>query len=265
METGSAGIDDSSACLTSGRLTTLGLAALATPALFEPWGLVAMGSVSSWRLVLLLLLAVGRIMRSRKLASGAACLDFGLSSWARTLLDELAVGLIIRDKKSPSGGPRLTAGLWRCCGVGARRLLKSVANLGAAGAREVLDARLRTEDFLLRDLSGGAGSCFAALEAVCATRCAGSFTGLVGDLGRGLTNPPMLLVPPAVVVVTDDVNDEIDARLSCGFCRAQRVGVFGLWPFVVGSVVPFVVRLELVGGRDDSVVACLVVACLAVP
>jgi len=115
-------------------------------------------------------LAVGRIIRSRKDEGAALEGDFGID----------AVG-------SAGGFDCLgRVGIGGCCCFGR-----------TDGLREAL---LMVEERRLRvRFVGGESPCLAAEDAVGATRCAGSFTGRVGDRGFGLTKPPV------VTVVPDDV------------------------------------------------------------
>jgi hypothetical protein len=104
---------------------------------------------------------------------------------------ELAVGLIMRSRNE--AGAALPGDLG--AGVGVDR--------GFCGG---FDGAARLEALLIveaRRLSvrfdGGESPCLADEDAVGATRWAGSFTGLVGDRGRGLMKPPVVIVPEAVL------------------------------------------------------------------
>lgn len=118
---------------------------------------------------------VGRIIRARN-PSSAGALEGG-----KLCLDDCFFNV-------EGGGPR--EGLLLCPRVDGLRVKVDVvvARLGERDSGwEFPDARLRE-----RRITGAGAAAEAVLEpeeAVCAVKEAGSFTGLVGDLGFGLTNP----------------------------------------------------------------------------
>jgi hypothetical protein len=139
----------------------------------------------------------------------------GSSLFSSTLLAELVVGRIIRSRK-PLPGALMGSGGCAFC---------AVFNFGGGPIDD--DVRLRDCESAAREVvlaievrlfateigrAGGDFPCFAAEDAVGATRCAGSLIGRVGDFGLGLTKPVALRVP---------------VNFSAGFGLFPRLGAFG--------------------------------------
>jgi hypothetical protein len=88
-------------------------------------------------------------------------------------------------------------------GVGGARPIAEIDCFGRSGGgcggciEGRRDMLLMFEARRLRVLDGGGGElpCLADEDAVCATRCAGSLTGRVGERGLGLMKPPVVTVP----------------------------------------------------------------------
>lgn len=153
---------------------------------------------------------------------------------------ELAVGRIIRSRKL-AGADGAAGDLG--AGVAVERSAGGFFGraVGCEGLNEdTRDVVLMNDERLLivLDGAGGENSPFlAADEAVGATRWAGSFIGLVGDLGLGLMNPPVVTVPdatrdfaldarsvPALARFADD-SAGTDCSSACtGVSAATRVG-----------------------------------------
>jgi hypothetical protein len=118
---------------------------------------------------LLALLAVGRIMRCRKLSGGLAPADGDMGAGFRR-----------------GGGPKVADGLRETladCEAPYRFDIEGLeeATLYVLGRRERMPLMGRSKE--------GVSERLAAEEAVGATRCAGRLMGRVGDFGRGFTKP----------------------------------------------------------------------------
>lgn len=155
-------------------LVFLTLCALAS----DPPDLDVFGATAASTLPFALLaqLAVGRIILARKLSLGGAVVVLEADSFGWWLFGG---GL----------GPKVLLVLcWFGAGGGIPRVLILSADKPAPAAALAPDVRLDAVP-LRGSPDEDVKPCLAAEDAVCDTRCAGSFTGRVGDRGRGLTKP----------------------------------------------------------------------------